>query len=90
MNHDIDRAALLAAFLKEFEARYDMITLGEYDAVIREWKNFSSTIGRRVRINTLRNSFEGEAVDIDPSGALVVKKDNGKIEKVIAGDCVHI
>ncbi len=90
VNHEIDRAALLAAILKEFEARYDMITLGEYDAVIREWKNFSSTIGRRVRINTLRNSFEGEAVDIDPNGALVVRKDNGKIEKVIAGDCVHI
>jgi BirA family biotin operon repressor/biotin-[acetyl-CoA-carboxylase] ligase len=90
VNHDVDRAALLAAILKEFEARYDMIAQGEYDAVIREWKNFSSTIGRRVRINTLRNSFEGEAVDIDPTGALVVRKDNGKIEKVIAGDCVHI
>ncbi|HWQ67715.1 MAG TPA: biotin--[acetyl-CoA-carboxylase] ligase [Methanospirillum sp.] len=90
VNHEVDRAALLAAILKEFETRYDMITQGEYDAVIREWKTFSSTIGRRVRINTLRTSFEGEAVDIDPSGALVVRRDNGKIEKVIAGDCVHI
>ncbi len=90
VDHDVDRAALLAAILKEFEVRYDMIAQGEYDAVIREWKNFSSTIGRRVRINTLKNSFEGEAIDIDPSGALVVRKDNGKIEKVIAGDCVHI
>ena len=90
VEHEIDRAVLLAAILKEFEVRYDMIAQGEYDAVIREWKNFSSTIGRRVRINTLRNSFEGEAIDIDPTGALVVRKDNGKIEKVIAGDCVHI
>lgn len=90
VDHEVDRAILLAAILKEFEARYDMIAQGEYDAVVREWKNFSSTIGRRVRINTLRNSFEGEAIDIDPSGALVVRKDNGKIEKVIAGDCVHI
>jgi len=90
VSHEVDRSALLAAILKEFEVRYDMISQGEYDAVIREWKTFSSTIGRRVRINTLRNSFEGEAVDIDPSGALVVRKDNGKIEKVIAGDCVHL
>ena len=90
VEEDVDRAALLAAILKEFEVRYDMIEQGEYEPVIREWKNFSSTIGRRVRINTLRNSFEGEAVDIDPSGALVVRRDNGKIEKVIAGDCVHI
>jgi BirA family biotin operon repressor/biotin-[acetyl-CoA-carboxylase] ligase len=90
VDHEVDRAALLASILKEFEVRYDMIAQGEYDAVIREWKNFSSTIGRRVRINTLKNTFEGEAIDIDPSGALVVRKDNGKIEKVIAGDCVHI
>jgi BirA family biotin operon repressor/biotin-[acetyl-CoA-carboxylase] ligase len=90
VDQEVDRAVVLAAILKEFEVRYDMIEQGEYEPVIREWKNFSSTIGRRVRINTLRNSFEGEAVDIDPTGALVVRKDNGKIEKVIAGDCVHI
>ena len=66
-----------------------MIDQGEHDAEIREWKTFSSTIGRRVRINTVRTSFEGDAIDIDENGALVVRKDNGKIEKVIAGDCVH-
>ncbi|NLV26875.1 MAG: biotin--[acetyl-CoA-carboxylase] ligase [Methanomicrobiales archaeon] len=90
VDKDIDRAVLLAAILKEFENRYEMIIQGEYDAVIREWKNFSSTIGRRVRIITLRSLFEGEAIDVDPNGALVVKKDNGKIERVIAGDCIHI
>ena len=90
VNKDVDRAVLLAAVLKEFENRYEMISQGEFDAVIREWKNFSSTIGRRVRIVTLRTHFEGEAIDIDPNGALVVKKDNGKIERVIAGDCIHI
>lgn len=90
MNQDIDRAALLASILKEFEKRYEMLSQGEFDAVIREWKNFSSTIGRRVKIITLRSQFEGEAVDVDVNGALVVKKDNGKIERVIAGDCIHI
>jgi len=90
VNQNVDRAVLLAAILKEFENRYEMISQGEFDAVIREWKNFSSTIGRRVRIVTLRTHFEGEAIDIDPNGALVVKKDNGKIERVIAGDCIHI
>ncbi|MDD1723930.1 MAG: biotin--[acetyl-CoA-carboxylase] ligase [Methanospirillum sp.] len=90
INQEVDRAVLLAAILKEFESRYDMISQGEYDAVTREWKNFSSTIGRRVRIVTLRTQFEGEAVDVDPNGALVVKKDNGKIERIIAGDCIHL
>jgi len=90
VDHNVDRAIVLASLLKEYENRYEMISQGEYDAVIREWKNFSSTIGRRVRIVTLRTQFEGEAIDIDPNGALVVKKDNGNIEHVIAGDCIHI
>ncbi len=90
IGHDVDRAALLAAILKAFENRYDMITKGEYNTILREWKSFSSTIGRRVRITTPRSNFEGEAIDIDNYGALIVKRDNGKIEKVIAGDCTHL
>jgi BirA family biotin operon repressor/biotin-[acetyl-CoA-carboxylase] ligase len=37
----------------------------------------------------MKNSFEGEAIDIDEFGALIIRKDNGKIERVIAGDCFH-
>jgi BirA family transcriptional regulator, biotin operon repressor / biotin---[acetyl-CoA-carboxylase] ligase len=87
--HDVDRAALLARILKEFESRYLLIESQEYDPVIREWKSLSCTIDQRVRITTLKNIFEGEAIDIDEYGALVIRKDNGRIERVIAGDCVH-
>ncbi|MDD1675761.1 MAG: biotin--[acetyl-CoA-carboxylase] ligase, partial [Methanomicrobiales archaeon] len=34
--------------------------------------------------------FEGEAIDIDDYGALIVRKDSGAVERVIAGDCEHI
>ena len=49
----------------------------------------SCTLESRVQIRTLKNSFEGEAIDIDEYGALIIRKDNGKIERVIAGDCCH-
>jgi BirA family biotin operon repressor/biotin-[acetyl-CoA-carboxylase] ligase len=42
-----------------------------------------------VQIRTLRKSFEGMAIDIDEFGALIIRKDNGKLERVIAGDCFH-
>jgi BirA family biotin operon repressor/biotin-[acetyl-CoA-carboxylase] ligase len=35
----------------------------------------------------MKSSFEGEAIDIDEFGALIIRKDNGRIERVIAGDC---
>ncbi len=87
MGHDVDRAAFLARLLKEFESRYLLVESGEYEALTREWKSFSSTLGNRVTINTMKATFEGEAIDIDEFGALIIRKDNGKIERVIAGDC---
>jgi BirA family biotin operon repressor/biotin-[acetyl-CoA-carboxylase] ligase len=87
VGHEVDRASLLARILKEFENRYMLIESGEYDAILREWKSLSYTLDRHVRITTLKNSFEGEAIDIDEYGALIIRKENGRIERVIAGDC---
>lgn len=87
VGHEVDRASFLARILKEFENRYLLIESGEYDSIIREWKSISCTLDRRVHITTMKNSFNGEAIDIDEFGALIIRKDNGRIERVIAGDC---
>ncbi|MDD1694038.1 MAG: biotin--[acetyl-CoA-carboxylase] ligase [Methanoregula sp.] len=89
VGHKVDRASFLARLLKEFESHLFLIESGEYDAIIQEWKSISCTLENRVQIRTLKNSFEGDAVDIDEYGALIIKKANGKLERVIAGDCYH-
>jgi BirA family transcriptional regulator, biotin operon repressor / biotin---[acetyl-CoA-carboxylase] ligase len=89
IGHEVDRASFLARILKEFESRYMLIEEGEYDSIIQEWKSISCTLENKVQIRTLKNSFEGEAVDIDEFGALIIRKPNGKLERVIAGDCYH-
>ena len=90
VGHEVDRASFLARILKEFESRYLLIEGREYDSIVQEWKSISCTLENRVQIRTLKNSFEGEAVDIDEFGALIIRKDNGKLERVIAGDCYHM
>jgi BirA family biotin operon repressor/biotin-[acetyl-CoA-carboxylase] ligase len=87
IGHEVDRASFLARILREFENRYQLVESGEYDAITQEWKSLSSILENRVQIRTLKKSFEGEAIDIDEFGALIVRKDNGKLERVIAGDC---
>ena len=89
VGHEVDRASFLARILKEFESHYLLLESGEYETIIREWKSLSCTLENRVQIRTLKNSFEGEAIDIDEFGALIIRKDNGKLERVIAGDCYH-
>jgi len=87
VGHEVDRASFLARILKEFENRYQLVESGEYEAITQEWKSLSATLENHVQIRTLKNSFEGEAIDIDEFGALIVRKDSGKLERVIAGDC---
>ena len=87
VGHEVDRASFLARLLKEFENHYLLLEGGEYDTIIREWKSLSCTLETRVQIRTLKKSFEGEAIDIDEFGALIIRKNNGKLERVIAGDC---
>jgi BirA family biotin operon repressor/biotin-[acetyl-CoA-carboxylase] ligase len=86
----VDRASFLARILKEFESHYLLIESGEYETIIREWKSLSCTLENRVLIRTLKNSFEGDAIDIDEFGALIIRKDNGKLERVISGDCYQL
>ena len=83
----VDRAQFIAQLLKEFETRYREIESGEYPTITREWKSLSLTLDKRVKITTPRKTFEGEAIDIDEYGALIVRKDNGKVERVFSGDC---
>ncbi len=83
----IDRAAFLAYLLREFERRLRLIEAGEYESIVREWKSLSLTLDKRVKIKTPRKSFEGMAIDIDEYGALIVRRDNGKVERVFSGDC---
>ena len=64
-----------------------MILKGETEPLFREWRSLSHTLHRRVRIRTLHEGFDGEAIDIDERGALLVHRDDGDVERVIAGDC---
>ena len=90
MGRPVDRAPFLAAVLKELERHLSLQEEREYETVVREWKSLSGTLEHRVRIHTMNRTFEGDAVDIDEYGALIVRKDTGAVERVIAGDCTHI
>jgi BirA family biotin operon repressor/biotin-[acetyl-CoA-carboxylase] ligase len=86
MGEPVDRSRLLARVLKELELRILQLESGEYDTILREWKSICLSLNRRVQVKTPLKTVKGEAVGIDRHGALLVRKDNGVIEKVFAGD----
>jgi BirA family biotin operon repressor/biotin-[acetyl-CoA-carboxylase] ligase len=86
LGRNISRKQLLSGFLDEFEHRMNNGTL---DNVISEWKTYAMTIGRQVTIVTPNDKFKGIAMDVDNTGALMLKLADGSIKKIVYGDCFH-
>jgi len=86
LNKTVSRRLILETFLDDFKNRIQII---DCQNIIELWKKQTSTIGSQVRIETISDIFEGLAVDVDESGALMVKDKTGKIKKIIYGDCFH-
>lgn len=81
---DIERRVFVQRLLEEFDdLRSDL------DSVVPAWREYASTLGQRVRVDTPGGEIVGKAVDIEFPGALVVETDEGRVE-VTAGDCDHL
>ena len=86
LNKNLSRKLILETFLDDFETRIQTI---DSQKIIKEWKTMTSTIGSRVRIETLTEVFEGIAIDVDETGTLIIKDNTGATQKIIYGDCFH-
>ncbi|MFZ4585528.1 MAG: biotin--[acetyl-CoA-carboxylase] ligase [Acidimicrobiia bacterium] len=81
----VDRRELLVTWLLALEHLVD--DPAAVDASIRD---HSATLGTRVRVEGARESFEGMAVDLSDSGALVVRTDDGVERVVTVADVLHL
>ncbi|MEU3402256.1 biotin--[acetyl-CoA-carboxylase] ligase [Streptomyces filamentosus] len=90
-----DRDTLLRAVLRSLADRYGAWTRagGDPDAsgLRAAYREHCSTLGRRIRAELPgERALEGEAVDLDGDGRLVVATEGGGTEAVGAGDIVHL
>jgi len=84
----VDSTAVVAAVLQRLQHYYTLWEGGS-DLTV-DYLALSSTIGRRVRVESLHSVIEGEAVGIDDAGALLVSADSAGVVAVDAGDVVHL
>ena len=86
LQKSLSRRLILESFLHDFTNQIQKI---DCPRIIGQWKKQTSTIGSQVRIETLTDFNEGIAVDVDETGALLIKNKTGEIKKIIYGDCFH-
>jgi len=85
-----DRAACVREILQSLEFWYDRLKAEGFLPVIDRWKELSSTLGQRVRLVDLSGDVEGEAVDLDQYGGLIIRNDEGLMVKRMSGDVIPV
>lgn len=81
---EVQREALLAAYVLEFERLYDGARAGASPR--DEWRARLVTIGQAVHAAWPGGSVEGVAEGVDDDGSLLVRTDAGELVAVEAGD----
>jgi BirA family biotin operon repressor/biotin-[acetyl-CoA-carboxylase] ligase len=81
---EVDRGAFLRRLLSTFD---DL--RGDPESVLPAWREHALTLGKRVRVETPGGVIEGEALDVEFPGTLLVETDEGTVS-VSAGDCEHL
>ena len=81
----INRAELLALILKNIEEFYELALTEGFGPILDEWRWWSTTLGKEVKVVAPNETYIGKALDIDEEGLLIVDRGGEKV-KVIAGD----
>ncbi len=80
------RAELLARILGHMEELYERAVWEGFAPILEEWRRYSCTLGQQVKVIAPDGTYLGTALDIDQEGLLLVRKADGQVEKVVAGD----
>ncbi len=85
----VNRLVLLQELLRQIEKNYLYFSSQGSADIINKWREYSFTLGKRIKVICQKSHLEGEAIDVDADGGLLVRKDSGLVEKIMAGDVVH-
>jgi len=84
----ISKVTLAKKVLEKLEHYILLFREEGFNKIRDEWHDYSAIIGRHVRINCHNERIEGQALDVDNDGALVVRLDNGFHKRILSGDVI--
>jgi BirA family biotin operon repressor/biotin-[acetyl-CoA-carboxylase] ligase len=87
LGKEIPRKEFLNLLLGEIEQQQGLLMEAD---LLERWKKLSGTLSKYVRIVSLGEVTVGQAIDIDTTGALIIRNRSGSLKKILAGDCIHL
>ncbi|MBU1036075.1 biotin--[acetyl-CoA-carboxylase] ligase [bacterium] len=88
LGKEVLRVKLVQTFLQGFEKYYESLKRREFSSILKEWKLYSHTLGKKIKVDMGERIITGEAMDINESGALILKKEDGQLVELISGTII--
>jgi BirA family biotin operon repressor/biotin-[acetyl-CoA-carboxylase] ligase len=82
----VSRPELAIAILRELDRDYARVGAGKFAEVADEWEEHCTTIGQRIVVSLGERRLRGRAECLDDDGALLLRTEHGRLERVIGGD----
>jgi BirA family biotin operon repressor/biotin-[acetyl-CoA-carboxylase] ligase len=82
----ISRAELAVKILQELDDDYARICDGGFAKLADEWEERCTTIGQQVTVHIGDRRIRGRAESLDDDGALLLRTEHGRIERINGGD----
>ena len=86
----IDRLALARVLFQQIDQRYHQFLDGDWEPILEAWRSHARFLGSRVRVALEGRVIDGQALDIDSDGALLVRADTGIVESISAGEVLLV
>jgi BirA family transcriptional regulator, biotin operon repressor / biotin---[acetyl-CoA-carboxylase] ligase len=86
--NSFQRPALAADLLLELQRCSELLKNGRFSELLERWLELDDTLGKQVSVfsNNGLNKIQGLAANLDVDGALLLRLDNGHLERVMAGE----
>lgn len=87
LGREVNRAELIAAVMKRFEKLNGMFERrGSLEDMADPYNRLCVNTGRQVRVLDPRGEYTGQALGIDPGGSLLVKTEDGTLNRISSGE----
>lgn len=84
LGKDISLLSLTRYLLIEVERLYLALQAG--GSIYEEWRDSLATLGRKVQVDSGNTTYDGVAESVARDGSLLLRRSDGSLTKIIAGD----
>ena len=82
----VSRVKVLQGLLARLESHYLDLLAGRFAGTLEKGKSLSVVIGQELKLDTINGVLQGQAVDIDDHGFLLLRDQSGIIHTIMSGE----